>query len=232
MIRSLQLSRLGRPEPARLTKRLVWRDCRYGGADGRTTLLSPISSGSRSQISSRTFSSSRRYATVLHAEGVSGDVNSTLPPSMTGTPGASSSSSRTVLVRPPSKESVDEDEELVPEAEARFVISTRAAERLRSLAQREGNPNVAVRIAVESGGCHGYQTKIELTDLAEGDGDYHFALPTIAPSNVLIDPVSLSLLSGATLDYATELIGSTFRVTDNPHAAGGCGCGVSWEAKA
>lgn len=130
MIRSLQFSRLGRPESARLAKRLVWRDCRYGGADGRTTLLSPVSGGSRSQISSRTFSSSRRYATVLHAEGVAGDVNSTLPPSMTGTPGASTS--RTILISPPSKEFVDPDEELIPDSEARFEISTRAAEvRLR-----------------------------------------------------------------------------------------------------
>ena len=53
----------------------------------------------------------------------------------------------------------------------------------------------------------------------------------IAPSNVLIDPVSLALLNGATLDFATELIGSSFRVIDNPQADGGCGCGVSWEAR-
>jgi Fe-S cluster assembly iron-binding protein IscA len=38
-------------------------------------------------------------------------------------------------------------------------------------------------------------------------------------------------LKGATLDFATELIGSSFRIADNPQAAGGCGCGVSWEAK-
>ena len=53
----------------------------------------------------------------------------------------------------------------------------------------------------------------------------------IAPSNVLIDPISLALLNGATLDFATELIGSSFRVIDNPQADSGCGCGVSWEAR-
>lgn len=57
----------------------------------------------------------------------------------------------------------------------------------------------------------------------------------IEPSNtglILIDALSLSLVKGSTLDYATELIGSSFRLVDNPQAGGkGCGCGVSWELK-
>ncbi|KAJ7874780.1 hypothetical protein B0H14DRAFT_2717523 [Mycena olivaceomarginata] len=60
----------------------------------------------------------------------------------------------------------------------------------------------------------------------------HFSHPTVKPSNLLVDAVSLSLLNGSTIDFATELIGSSFRVLDNPHAKGsGCGCGVSWELK-
>lgn len=48
-----------------------------------------------------------------------------------------------------------------------------------------------------------------------------------------MDPSSLSLMSGATIDYTTELIGSQFKIADNPHAddRGGCGCGVSWSLK-
>lgn len=50
-----------------------------------------------------------------------------------------------------------------------------------------------------------------------------------SPARLLIDASSLELVSGATVDYATELIGSSFRVRNNPHASdkGGCGCGVS-----
>jgi Fe-S cluster assembly iron-binding protein IscA len=52
------------------------------------------------------------------------------------------------------------------------------------------------------------------------------------PLPVVVDPASLALLKGATLDFTTELIGSAFRVRENPQAKGaGCGCGVSWEAK-
>jgi len=60
----------------------------------------------------------------------------------------------------------------------------------------------------------------------------HFAHPSISAANVYVDAVSLDLLKGSTVDYVTELIGSSFRITDNPQAKGsGCGCGVSWEAK-
>jgi hypothetical protein len=57
----------------------------------------------------------------------------------------------------------------------------------------------------------------------------HLTHPDIRPSNLYIDAVSLPMVNGSTVDYATELIGSSFRVTENPHAKGGCGCGVSWE---
>jgi len=192
-----------------------------------------------SSMASRTFSSSRPYATVLRSEttGAPTGMDMGANPSSRSSSGASSNSNSnslqgtTVLMSPPPKEALDLGVELVEDSEARFQISERAAEQLRAISLKESNPNVALRVSVESGGCHGYQYKIDLTNLSEGAGDYHFARPTIAPSNVLIDPTSLSLLNGATLDFATELIGSTFRVTDNPHAVGGCGCGVSWEAK-
>ncbi|EMD33192.1 hypothetical protein CERSUDRAFT_118248 [Gelatoporia subvermispora B] len=130
------------------------------------------------------------------------------------------------------EEDADEPEvDLVPPEEAKIEITDRAAEQLRAIAQRENNPSAALRIIVESGGCHGYQYKMELAKTRQTD-DYHFAHPVIQPSNILIDAVSLSLLNGSTVDFATELIGSSFRVLDNPQSKGsGCGCGVSWELK-
>ncbi|KAF9017522.1 hypothetical protein BDZ89DRAFT_1022129 [Hymenopellis radicata] len=140
----------------------------------------------------------------------------------------------THLLSLPSKEYLEEEEidakVLAPE-DVSLTITDRAAEQLRAIAKREGNPDAALRIAVDSGGCHGYQYKMELAKSRAGD-DYQFTHPTIQPSNILVDAISLGLLNGSTVDFATELIGSSFRVTENPHAKGsGCGCGVSWELK-
>ncbi|PCH35760.1 hypothetical protein WOLCODRAFT_140061 [Wolfiporia cocos MD-104 SS10] len=142
----------------------------------------------------------------------------------------------TVLLAYPSvhdaaEEDADEPEvDFVPPEEATIEITDRAAEQqLRSIANRENNPDAALRIAVESGGCHGYQYKMELAKGRQPD-DYHFSHPIVKPSNILVDAVSMALLKGSTIDFATELIGSSFRIADNPQAKGsGCGCGVSWE---
>ncbi|KAA1478320.1 hypothetical protein DENSPDRAFT_788006 [Dentipellis sp. KUC8613] len=140
-----------------------------------------------------------------------------------------------VLLAHPTEEDFDKHDlrgEPVPEAEARIDITDRAAERLRAVAEKQGNPDAALRISVESGGCHGYQYKIELTQKERWPDDYHFTHPTIKPSNIYVDAISLGLMKGSTVDFATELIGSSFRVTDNPLAKdAGCGCGVSWEPK-
>jgi len=140
----------------------------------------------------------------------------------------------TVVLSSPSAEYIEQEEldvELPPLKEVNLVITDRAAEQLRSIATRENNPAAALRIAVESGGCHGYQYKMELATSQSPD-DYHFTHPTLQPSNILVDAISFSLLNGSTIDFATELIGSSFRVSDNPRAKGsGCGCGVSWELK-
>ncbi|KZP06302.1 hypothetical protein FIBSPDRAFT_816471 [Athelia psychrophila] len=123
------------------------------------------------------------------------------------------------------------DVTLFAPADTRIELTDRAAEQLRSIAAKENNPEAALRIAVESGGCHGYQYKMELAK-TRGADDYHFSHPTLRPSNLLVDAVSLSLLNGSKIDYATELIGSSFRIVENPNAKGsGCGCGVSWELK-
>ncbi|KAJ3973113.1 hypothetical protein EV361DRAFT_901971 [Lentinula raphanica] len=143
-------------------------------------------------------------------------------------------SSPTVLLSLPSQKYLEQEEidvQLISPEDAKVIITDRAAEQLQKIAQREKDPNAALRVAVESGGCHGYQYKMKLAKTRSLD-DYHFSHPTIKPSNIVVDAVSLTLLNGSTIDFATELIGSSFRVSENPHSKGsGCGCGVSWELK-
>lgn len=55
-----------------------------------------------------------------------------------------------------------------------------------------------------------------------------FAPPIETTASLLVDSASLPLVKGSTIDYATELIGSAFRIRDNPQSKdAGCGCGVS-----
>lgn len=46
---------------------------------------------------------------------------------------------------------------------------------------------------------------------------------------VIMDEPSLELLSGSTVDYTTELIGSQFTIVNNPRASSNCGCGTSFD---
>lgn len=52
-----------------------------------------------------------------------------------------------------------------------------------------------------------------------------------AGARVAVDPVSLSFLRGATVDYSEELIRAAFLVRDNPNTAASCGCGTSFATK-
>ncbi len=100
------------------------------------------------------------------------------------------------------------------------MVTPRAYERLAEIgAAAQGK---ALRVAVEGGGCSGFQYQIELGEPA--DGDLRLAADG---ETVLVDEVSLPFLAGATIDYAEELIGSRF-VIDNPNASSSCGCGVSF----
>jgi iron-sulfur cluster assembly accessory protein len=99
-------------------------------------------------------------------------------------------------------------------------VTPRAFERLSEIgASAEGR---ALRVAVEGGGCSGFQYQIELD--APGDGDL---VLEGEGQRVVIDEVSLPFLAGAVIDYAEELVGSRFTI-QNPNASSSCGCGVSF----
>ncbi|KAG0140957.1 hypothetical protein CROQUDRAFT_674359 [Cronartium quercuum f. sp. fusiforme G11] len=118
-----------------------------------------------------------------------------------------------------------------PSLEPRIRITEAAARRIRHVQLTDKKSTLVLRLAVESGGCHGFQYKMSFTDDLEPE-DYLFTIGKEGQGLVAIDRSSLDLMNGSTIDFATELIGSSFRVLDNPNAAGpGCGCGVSWELK-
>ena len=80
-----------------------------------------------------------------------------------------------------------------------------------------------LRVAVEGGGCSGFQYEIKLEEVAEGDD----LVLEKEGQKVLIDSISLPFLSNAVIDFSQELIGARF-VIDNPNATSSCGCGTSF----
>jgi iron-sulfur cluster assembly accessory protein len=80
----------------------------------------------------------------------------------------------------------------------------------------------ALRVAVEGGGCSGFQYDIRLDEAAEDD-----LVLEKDGVRVLIDPISLPFLADAEIDFADELIGARF-VVKNPNATSSCGCGTSF----
>ena len=75
------------------------------------------------------------------------------------------------------------------------------------------------RIAIKGGGCSGFQYDFSFDKSIEKD-DLKF-------ENILIDKVSADLLKGSEIDYASELIGDSFKIS-NPQTKSSCGCGVSF----
>lgn len=133
-------------------------------------------------------------------------------------------------------------------------ITDRAGKRLSQIMKKDANPNLALRIQVESGGCHGFQYLMSLVTLpttttsdhdgklasAVGEDDTIFqytagetteTTTTEGAPKVVIDQPSLELLKGSKVDFTMELIGSQFKITDNPYATSACGCGTSFDIK-
>ena len=75
------------------------------------------------------------------------------------------------------------------------------------------------RIAIKGGGCSGFQYDFSFDKNLEAD-DLKF-------NNILIDKKSAELLKGSEVDFVSELIGDSFKIS-NPQSKSSCGCGVSF----
>jgi iron-sulfur cluster insertion protein len=100
-------------------------------------------------------------------------------------------------------------------------VTDRAFARIAEIAAMTGQQK-ALRVAVEGGGCSGFQYDIKLDDQTSDD-----LVLEQAGQKVLVDQVSLPFLSNAVIDFTEELIGARF-VIENPNASSSCGCGTSF----
>ncbi len=102
------------------------------------------------------------------------------------------------------------------------TLSSSAAARIRAIGAAEGR-SLMLRVAVDGGGCSGFQYRFDLVDAVESD-DLKIERDG---ATALIDDISLGLLKGSEIDFVDELAGAEFRVR-NPNAKSSCGCGVSF----
>lgn len=100
-------------------------------------------------------------------------------------------------------------------------VTDRAFARLAEIAEATGDAR-PLRVAVEGGGCSGFQYDIKLDDAAPDD-----LVLEKDGVKVLVDSVSLPFLENAVIDFTEELIGARF-VVQNPNATSSCGCGTSF----
>lgn len=104
-----------------------------------------------------------------------------------------------------------------------ITLTDTAAIKVKELLDDEGNPELALRVAVRPGGCSGFSYEMFFdSDVATDDEQAEFG-----GVKVLVDPSSAQLLTGATLDYKDGLQQAGFSI-NNPNASRSCGCGQSF----
>lgn len=107
-------------------------------------------------------------------------------------------------------------------SESTVTLAPNAAARVAAIAAKQGKPAI-LRLAVEGGGCSGFQYRFDLDEAPQDDD-------TVAETDgvrLVVDSVSLDLVAGSTVEFVESLGGAAFRVT-NPNASAGCGCGSSF----
>ena len=106
-----------------------------------------------------------------------------------------------------------------------LVFTDNAANKVKSLIDEEGNPDLKLRVFVTGGGCSGFQYGFTFEESVSDDDT---ALNK-AGVTLLVDPMSLQYLMGAEIDYKEDAEGAQF-VIKNPNATSTCGCGSSVSA--
>jgi iron-sulfur cluster insertion protein len=117
----------------------------------------------------------------------------------------------------------DSGETAAAGGERRIVVTESAARRIAALQASEQAEGAFLRIAVSGGGCSGFRYGFSFDD-RQNEDDHVFERHGVT---VVVDDVSLDLLSGAEVDFVEDLMGAAFQVK-NPNAASSCGCGNSF----
>lgn len=103
------------------------------------------------------------------------------------------------------------------------ILTDAAAEKVRTLLNQEGRDDLALRVAVQPGGCSGLRYQLFFDDRSL-DGDQTIDFSGVS---VVVDRMSVPYLGGATIDFVDTIEKQGFTI-DNPNATGSCACGDSF----
>ncbi len=109
------------------------------------------------------------------------------------------------------------------EAATGVVLTENAALKVKALLDQEGRDDLALRIAVQPGGCSGLRYQL-FFDERQLDGDER---TDWGGFDLVVDRMSLPYLGGATIDFVDTIEKQGFTI-DNPNATGSCACGDSF----
>ncbi len=105
-----------------------------------------------------------------------------------------------------------------------FTVTDTAAARIAEIIKQQSlGDDYFFRLAVDGGGCSGFQYRMDMDNVIAGDD----VVIEKNGTRTVIDAVSLPFLDGAMLDYESSLGGSILKVK-NPNASSSCGCGTSF----
>ena len=104
-----------------------------------------------------------------------------------------------------------------------MTLSERAARKVKSLLDEDGNQELKFRVYITGGGCAGFSYGFSFDETVNEDDT------VISKDGVqmLVDPMSIQYLAGSEVDYSEDLQGAQFLV-NNPNATTTCGCGSSF----
>jgi iron-sulfur cluster assembly accessory protein len=118
------------------------------------------------------------------------------------------------------------DMPVMPPPASFITVTEAAASKIRELLAEEGKTDSGLRVFVQGGGCSGFQYGLMIEESGAGVGDQAFESNGV---RLFVDPVSVSYLKGAEVDFVDTITGGGFTIK-NPNATSTCGCGQSFNA--
>ena len=105
------------------------------------------------------------------------------------------------------------------------VLTAPAADKVAALLAQEGRDDLALRVAVQPGGCSGLRYQLFFDERSlDGDAVQEYSGGAV---KVVVDRMSVPYLAGATIDFVDTIEKQGFTI-DNPNAGGSCACGDSF----